>query len=351
MIKYHKRMLCAVIFLFVMVLTGCGASKKNTSMEQGMTLIKQTDYQGALASFEQALKSGEDELLTYRGLGLAYMGMIQYDKAIESFSKSLSYSSGSISQIEYDINYYLATAYYKAGQTENALKTYNAILALRPEEKDAHYLRGVIQLESGLVEEGKEDFNKAVSYDKSGCQMAIDVYQVMKENGYEEDGLTYLNQVMEKKAKTLSDFDKGRICYYLGDLENACLYLDKANKDKNNEATTLFLGRAYEATGDTNFASSIYTNFLVNHEDSEAVYNQLGVCKLSLGDYQAALEAFEKAMQIENCSILQTLKYNEIVAYEYLGDYKKATVLMETYLGSYPDDKKALREYDFLKTR
>jgi len=54
---------------------------------------------------------------------------------------------------------------------------------------------------------------------------------------------------------------------------------------------------------------------------------------------------------VENNEIAQTLAFNEIIAYEYLGEYKKAAVLMEGYLSTYPDDEAAQREYGFLKTR
>ena len=47
----------------------------------------------------------------------------------------------------------------------------------------------------------------------------------------------------------------------------------------------------------------------------------------------------------------RVLEFNQIVAYEYTGDFKQAAVLMEAYLKKYPDDEKALREYEFLKTR
>ena len=47
----------------------------------------------------------------------------------------------------------------------------------------------------------------------------------------------------------------------------------------------------------------------------------------------------------------QTLSFNEIVAYEYLGEYKKAAVLLDSYLQAYPDDETAKREKQFLQTR
>jgi tetratricopeptide (TPR) repeat protein len=72
---------------------------------------------------------------------------------------------------------------------------------------------------------------------------------------------------------------------------------------------------------------------------------------MELKDYQGALEAFQEAMNIEDNGMMQTLKMNEIVAYEKLMEYQKATALLESYLKSYPDDETAQREYEFLKTR
>ena len=53
----------------------------------------------------------------------------------------------------------------------------------------------------------------------------------------------------------------------------------------------------------------------------------------------------------EGNSLIQTLCFNEIVAYEYLEDYQQAEVLMNAYLQNYPDDQTAIREQQFLSTR
>ena len=81
------------------------------------------------------------------------------------------------------------------------------------------------------------------------------------------------------------------------------------------------------------------------------MYNQLGLCEMAKGEYQKALEAFQAGMQLENSGMIQSLAFNEIVAYEHLGEFEKAYVLMGSYLNSYPDDEQARREYDFLSTR
>jgi len=56
-------------------------------------------------------------------------------------------------------------------------------------------------------------------------------------------------------------------------------------------------------------------------------------------------------MQIEDNGIMQILAFNEIVTYEYMGEYKKAAVLLDSYLKMYPDDENAKREQQFLLTR
>ena len=67
--------------------------------------------------------------------------------------------------------------------------------------------------------------------------------------------------------------------------------------------------------------------------------------------YTEALSSFQAGMNTEDKSIMQTLKYNEIVAYEYMREFRTAANLMKDYIALYPDDAAALREYEFLKTR
>ena len=78
---------------------------------------------------------------------------------------------------------------------------------------------------------------------------------------------------------------------------------------------------------------------------------QLGLCKMQAGDYTGALGNFQTAMNIENNGMMQVLKMNEIIAYERLGEYKNAAVLIDSYLKTYPDDEEAKREYTYLQTR
>ena len=178
----------------------------------------------------------------------------------------------------------------------------------------------------------------------------IEIFCVLNDNGYKEPGQAYLQTAMENGTKGMTNYEKGRISYYLEDYENARTYLERA-KDEGGHESVLFLGKTYETLGDNNYAISVYNTYLTSNEPHPQVLNQMALCKMEMGDYEGALEAFQTAMNIEENGMMQVLKFNEIVAYEQLGEYKKAAVLLESYLKSYPDDAVAAREYEFLKTR
>lgn len=333
--------------LTIGMLTGCGSG--TTKINEGMQLVETLDYQGALTAFDEAEGLGEDSRLLARGRGIASMGLTEYDQAVEYFTQALELSSGWVQNVDYDMNYYLAAAYTKNGQPAEAKKVYDAILGLKPEEKDAYFLRGSVELELGDYESAKADFDRVISMDPKNYDRLIEFYEVLAEHGYREVGQEYLQNVLDT-AKQLDAYDSGRIYYYLGQYQKASLALEEA-KDKGGADSYLYLGRSYEATGDYNYASSVYSNYISKQGPNAEIYNQLGLCEMSKKEYQKALEAFQAGKQIEGNELMQTLAFNEIVAYEYLEEYQKAAVLLNTYLQNYPDDQTAIREQQFLSTR
>lgn len=316
-----------------------------------MTAVSSLDYEGALGSFALAKEALENERLLYRGEGIAYLGQTKYEEAAEAFEHALAASSGIIDDMDVDINYYLATAFYKQGNVDQAIQIYDAIIALRKDEIDAYYLRGVLETEKGEMDKALPDFEKTISLNARDYDRLIDIYQVLSENGYGDSGSAYLQNAMDNETRYMTNYEKGRISYYLGDYENARTYLDKA-KGETGSPAVLFLGKTHEELGDYNYAISVYNTYLTEGgEQSPQILNQMGLCKMQLGDYEGALEAFQSAMALEDDSMIQTLKMNEVTAYERLGEYKEAAALLSSYLKSYPDDQKAAREYEFLKTR
>ena len=338
------------LILTALLMGGCGADEQPSYTQQGMEAVQALEYEEAMDLFKHAREEGEDEQLLYRGMGIAYMGMTNYEEAITYLEAALHAGSGRVEDVDFDINYYLATAYYKNGRAQDAVDAYSAILALRPREKNAYYLRGCVKLSQNDFEGAQLDFGEAVILDSRDYDQMIRIYMALEEYGYKEAGLDYLQNALAENEKSISDYDMGRICYYMGDYENARNYLTKL-KTTTDYGAALYLGRTYEALGDYNYASSIYAGYVENDQSKAEIYNQLGLCRMRMSEYESALQAFQAAMNIEDNGMMQTLKFNEIVTYEYMRDYKTAAALMSSYLRTYPDDETAKREYEFLQTR
>ena len=345
-----KFKLFTISVMMLMFCVACGAKEKTDNTSLGMEAVQNLEYTEAIQYFNAALEEKEDERLVCRGMGLAYMGLSKYEDAIAYLEKALRLSNGSVQDIDYDINYYLATAYFKNGQAQEALQSYDAILALRPKEIEAYYLRGYVKLCGGNFESAKEDFDKTISLDPQNYDRLIQIYNALVDNGYREVGKEYLQQVIADNEKSISNYDLGRIYYYLEDYESAKNYLSQVKISSDYEAS-LYLGRTYEALGDYNYAASIYNDYTLNDQSKAEIYNQLGLCRMQMKEYELALMAFQSAMNIEGNGMMQTLKFNEIIAYEYMEEYKTAAALMSDYLKTYPDDEAAQRENLFLKTR
>ena len=199
----------AVLLVCGLVLVGCGRVSRE-HIDTAMQHIADHEYELALGELEQAAGK-EDERLLYRAQGIAYMGLTRYEDAVDCFELALSCSSGLPWDMDYDMNYYLATAYYKLGDTSSAVRIYDTIIDLKPKEKDAYYLRGSVKLKEGDYEAAKQDFDAAIALAPTDFDQLLDIYQVLAEQGYEEVGQGYLQTAIDTDAKEMSDYNKGRI--------------------------------------------------------------------------------------------------------------------------------------------
>ncbi len=331
-------------------LTGCKALSSQEQLDVAITQIQNYEYEAALSTLEAAVEAGEDAQMVARCRGIAHAGLTNYEDAVACYLEALSYSSLFVEDMDFDLNYYLADAYEKMGNRDEAKEVYSAILALRPQEVNALFLRGRLYLEEGQYDLAMADFDKTVELDKDGYDLRIEIAGLLSEKGYTDEGLQYLQKFLADNEKKLSDYDKGRIYYYMGDYEKAKTSLESAKSEESDDII-LLLGKSYEQLGDYNYATSVYKNYLDEHPQSAEIFNQLGLCKMKSGEYEEALSAFRSASNVENNGMSQTLEFNQIAAYEYVGNFKQAAVLMEEYLKKYPEDEVAGREYEFLKSR
>ena len=336
--------------LTAILLAGCGVPSAKGLTETAIGQIEELDYETALETLNEASEAGENAALIARSRGIANLGLARYDEALADFLEVLTYSDWQVDELDYDTNYYLADTYEHLKLYDEAVATYTAILNMKEKEVLALYRRGCDYLILGQHDPAVEDFDRALKLAPDDYDLRIEVAGRLSEASYESEGRRYLEDFLLEKEKKLSKFDKGRIYFYMEDYEDAKIYFEEA-RDDDDQNTILFLGKTYEMLGDYNYATSTYQNYLTRHPESAMIYNQLGLSRLKSGDYSGARDAFAAAGSMGGTGLDQILSYNEIVANEYMGDFKRAASLMEEYLRKYPDDMDASREYIFLSTR
>lgn len=88
-------------------------------------------------------------------------------------------------------------------------------------------------------------------------------------------------------------------------------------------------------------------------EETATIYNLLGICEMKMGNPERAAYYFEngRAFPDAETELLKEMAFNEIVAYEEMEDYSSAKAKLEEYVQKYPDDERAAKELDFLKTQ
>ena len=166
------------IFIYVMaaVLTGCATEEENP-INAVYTSIEAMNYEEALTWLDEIEPDRTNRQEIARLTGICQMGLGDYEAAAEALETALSYNDGFVHDVDYDINQYLAVAYFNLGRIEDAEHVYSSIAALKPKDAQVHFSHGVTLLELGDYEAGKKAFDRAVSLEPTNYDRIIDIYK------------------------------------------------------------------------------------------------------------------------------------------------------------------------------
>jgi len=353
MFKRYIFIISSLILIFVV--SGCNGASSDSreNIDAGLALIENGDLEDALSSFEGALSSGEDVRDAYRGMGIANLRLGDYQSAIDSFKSALDNTGIFPDATDYDINYYLADAYIKNESYIDAIVIYTNILNLKKNDEDAYYLRGIARIKNGDYDSAMSDFNKSIDLAGDDYDRIILVYEILVENGYNDEARAFLENKESEYSSKMSEYQKGRFAYYLGDYDTAADYLEIARSSTSEDAgeAALLLGSVSQQKGEYEYALSVYETYQASNGDGAEFYNQMGLCALAMDNIDEAITYFESGLKMDDNSIKQDLSWNMMVAYERKGEFGTARDLLKQYLDSYPMDEKAQKEYTFLSTR
>lgn len=346
-----KKYLLPLLIAGMLSLTGCDLLSPDTYyIAQGMAAIDAADYAAALENFEAAVAEEQHLVEGYRGQGLAYMGMEDYENAVACFDRAVDLTKEEQADIRKDILMYKATAMYRAEDFEGTVRVCDTIQTLGG-SVDAYYLRGVCYMELEQKDKAAVDFDTAVKMAPEDYDLLLNIYECYSSKKLSAEGDGYLQQALSINSQNSEDaFQKARIYYYLGNYDSAKAELNSLVENWDKDAMML-MGRIYMEQEDTAHARELYEQFLKKFGENAEAYNGLVLCDIADGEYSSALEYAAKGLALKGDSGKQDLYFNEIIVYEKMLDFATAKVKAEEYLEKYPTDEAAKKEYEFLKTR
>lgn len=346
-------LVCGFMAAASLFLGGCamgGATGKKTV--QGISALESEDYHQAQKLFEEAVKEGEEEVLAYRGLGMAYMGLAEYEKAEEAFEIALEYTDDRMPENTQDIQLYLATVQYREEKYEDTVTTCDGIFENASKgNADAYFLRGASYLHEGLQEDASKDFDAAVSLTPTDYDLYLNIYECYNQQNLSGLGGEYLQSALNIQGNDMEhSYNRGRIYYYLENYEQAQSQLIGPVEQKYEPAMYL-IGKVYLAQEDFEHAQAIYQQIQSEFGESAEVYNGLALCAMENGDYDSALTYITQGLSLDGTEGKQELYFNEIVAYERKLDFATAKAKAQEYIQNYPSDEAGQKEWVFLSTR
>jgi CHAT domain-containing protein/Tfp pilus assembly protein PilF len=273
-------------------------AKADALYEEGFSLFKMGDYQGAIDKLEAALLiyedigNREDEDKTLNSIGMIYLSVGQSDQALSYLQQSLAITQASDNrERESRTLSNIGLAYYSMGQHEQALDYTQQSLTIaqeiddRAQEAECLFFIGLL---------------KEALYDNAG---ALEAY---------EASLPIFHEIGEplREAQTLNSM--GVLYDNSGEHDQALHYYQQALKisqgigDRAGEAVTLInIGAVYLNLGQSEQALHYYQQALpVSQEIGDRVgetkaLTNIGKVYRDLGQYDQALDYYQRALPIE----------------------------------------------------
>ena len=386
-----KQIYLGMIFLCsTLLFAGCGNGKKQ--YKEGIELAKEGKYSQAAESMEKAIKENKERAEYYISYGMILNNMGEYQKAIEQFEMAYQDTENTIAdKNNKQLFYGEAISYFYLLQYEKSLEFCDKALALEePDSLDSDILcsKGAILEVLGQQEEALQSYEKAIKENKEnwGAYLkkadlkqkqdardeAVELYQkvfqsaekekyeagfklvdLYQEAGDEDTSQQILNEILKKKSKDSYVLcQQGRAYQYLGDIEKAVDYYNKALEKKYNEAN-YYLGMCAMEQEDYAGANEYFQTYLKGDagEHFGMAYNQLAGCAMEQGDFTTAASYLEEGKLLNDSESQLLIWKNLVVFYEQQGMFKKARKTAREYLALCPQDEEMQKELEFIKTR
>ena len=275
----------------------------------------------AIKIYQEASKKDDSDELYY-AMAIAYKKLNKIDKVIDSYKKAID-----INNDNYNAMYNLSLAYDSIGDRLSALKYAEKCLDFNKKDEDLYtllsgfyedekkYNSAILMLEQAIEINDKNYiyyYNLGVLYSKINNKVKSAECYLFAINLNPKHAESYLN---------LASLYKGH------DNSIALEYLLKAHSYKQEDDNIcLSLAQTYKDLYENDKSIEILNTILNRNEKCSEAYSLLGINYLDIGEYQTALDFYNKALILSN-----NINYlhGKAVALKYLGHIDEAKKILE----------------------
>ncbi len=195
----------------------------------GSTLVSLGHHAEGAALLHESTKNFQD-IYTYKNLGAAYEAMGRYDKAVEMYRRWRE-----MGIVSHEANNRIALIRLRQGRNAEAEELFKETLEVRPWDWTAHSSLGIIQMESGRLDEAIKTLEPERFQENSDAYSLYGV-ALLRAGRYEEAAKNFFTALSKNPDSTRARNNLAGLYYRTGDREAAIrewkkvLELDPANK-------------------------------------------------------------------------------------------------------------------------
>lgn len=288
-----------------------------------LALKNRGDYTDAILCFTDFLENNNyPKAYLHRGYSNLYSK--NEKNAIADFNQLISLDAK-----EAEAPFALGRIYFQKGATDLAFQSFTQAIQVDPYYAAAYNDRGLVQCYTANFDQAQEDFQKAISLDPSFA-MAYnnagaaryynqDIAKPHKKDIRQAKEL-FTKAIEQEPTLALAFRNRGAMSIFLKEYELSKSDLEKSHQLNPNDALTLFyLGVVHADEGNGKIATNYFNKSITEDSKLPFNYEELGNMQKRLKRYDAAMDNYRKAAQL-----------NAGALYTGLIDYRIALLCAET---------------------
>jgi tetratricopeptide (TPR) repeat protein len=296
-------------------------------INRGLAYTNKGDTDHAIADFDYAIKLKPKDADIYNNRGVVYANKREYDRSIAEYDQAIKLKP------DYAEAYNNRGIVYKLkGDYDNAIADYDQAIKFEPELAEAYYNRGIFYYDNGDIDKAIIEYEQAIKFKRD----FLEAYNNRGLAYYKKDwilkAIDDYNRALKLRPDDVDGYIKRGISYYYlayyltNDYGRAIYDFDKVIKLKPNEATVIIARAiAHKKKGDYDKAIADYDQAIKIKPQEADLYINRGTLQKNKNNYNQAIADYDQAITIKpEYSKVIKLKYNIVDTYNKRGlDYFK----------------------------